>query len=583
MLRPPVRKNALAKEDGKSKTDLDTGFRRCDETRCCQGSSFRRKPESRRAGRHSLLPVSQLKQTVDEELRMKRRICLLSALFFCFVSVGSKVHSQGRATQDQPIRNVLFIMGDDHSADVLGCYGNKIVRTPNLDRLASHGTRFDRAYINCPMCTPSRQSLITGKLPHAVGVTLLQTPLAEQQVTIAEHLKGQGFATGAVGKMHFNSDLKHGFDYRFDRPDHQKYLKEHPAKPLPAGTKVKPVWRPFKDPARVWLNADGLPVGIMDADSEGTYFSNKAIEFLRNNKDKRFCLWVSYNQPHSPFDFPVEYAGKYDPAKMPLPQTSPEDAPWIPAIFRDLTDADKRGIVASYYSAVEYHDKNVGMVLDELKRLGLEESTLVVYVGDHGYLLGHHGRFEKHSMWESAVRAPLIVRRGAGKGQVASNEALVEFVDLVPTILEELKVSGMTGLQGMSFTPVINGKSHKHRESVFSEYLVDNRVMLRSAEWKYVFTTGKTDLGLGYATGNPPPGITHSLYDLKNDPGETRNLAKEPKHRAKLQELQQALLRRFKETHPLAKELPVGASVEEALVWFSDPPDTKVSLAGYKF
>ena len=107
--------------------------------------------------------------------------------------------------------------------------------------------------------------------------------------------------------------------------------------------------------------------------------------------------------------------------------------------------------------------------------------------------------------------------------------------------------------------------------------------MLRSAEWKYVFTTGKTDLGLGYATGNPPPGITHSLYDLKNDPGETRNLAKEPKHRAKLQELQQALLRRFKETHPLAKELPVGASVEEALVWFSDPPDAKVSLAGYKF
>ncbi len=120
-------------------------------------------------------------------------------------------------------------MGDDHSADVLGCYGNKIVRTPNLDRLASQGTRFDRAYVNCPMCTPSRQSLITGKLPHAVGVTVLQTPLAENQVTIAEHLKAQGFATGAVGKMHFNSDLKHGFDYRFDKPDHQKYLKEHPA------------------------------------------------------------------------------------------------------------------------------------------------------------------------------------------------------------------------------------------------------------------------------------------------------------------------------------------------------------------
>ncbi len=173
----------------------------------------------------------------------------LFVVSFCFAT-GSKVHSQ--AAQPGPaIRNVLFIMGDDHSADVLGCYGNKIVRTPNLDRLASQGTRFDRAYVNCPMCTPSRQSLITGKLPHAVGVTLLQTPLAEKQVTIAEHLKAQGFATGAVGKMHFNSDLKHGFDYRFDKPDHQKYLKEHPPQPLPAGTKVKPVWQPFKDPARI--------------------------------------------------------------------------------------------------------------------------------------------------------------------------------------------------------------------------------------------------------------------------------------------------------------------------------------------
>jgi choline-sulfatase len=378
--------------------------------------------------------------------------------------------------------------------------------------------------------------------------------------------------------MHFNSELKHGFDYRIDRPDHQKYLQEHPPQKLSQGTRVKPAWKPFKDPARIWLNADGLPVGLKDADSEGTYFSNKAIEFLQKNKDSRFCLWLSYNQPHSPFDFPVEYAGKYDPAKEPLPQVSPEDARWIPAIFKDLTPADKRGIIASYYSSVEYLDKNVGLVLDELKRLGLEESTLVVYVGDHGYLLGHHGRFEKHSMWEPAVRAPLIVRRGAGKGQINATEALVEFIDLVPTILEELKVPMMAGLQGKSVIPVIDGKTRKHRESVFSEYLVDNRVMLRTAEWKYVFTTGKTDLGLGYATGNAPPGITHALYDLNRDPGETRNLANNPAHKARLRELQEALVQRFRETHPRAQELPAGSSLEQALIWFCEPPDATVSL-----
>lgn len=509
---------------------------------------------------------------------MKSKLCLSLFLVLALLLGSSQLLPQESSPKREQIRNVLFIMGDDHSAEVLGCYGNRIIRTPNLDRLASHGTRFDRAYVNCPMCTPSRQSLITGKLPHAVGVTLLQTPLAEDQLTIAEHLKQQGFATGAIGKMHFNSDLKHGFDYRLDRPDHQQHLAQHPPAKLPEGTRVKPVWRPFKDPARIWLNAEGLPVGLKDADSEGTYFSERAIEFLHRNKSNRFCLWLSYNQPHSPFDFPVEYAGKYDPAKMPLPETGPEDVRWIPAIFKDLTEADKRGIVASYYSSVEYLDKNIGLVLDELKRLGLEESTLVVYVGDHGYLLGHHGRFEKHSMWEPAVRAPLIVRRGAGRGQVKAAAALVEFIDLAPTILEVLKVPPMAGLQGRSVVPVINGQAGKHRDSVFSEYLVDNLAMLRTEDWKYVFTTGKADLGLGYATGNPPPGITHALYDLKRDPGETKNLANDPRHRAKLRELQQALVRRFRDTHPRAKELPAKVSLEEALVWFCEPPDPKASF-----
>lgn len=114
-------------------------------------------------------------------------------------------------------RNILFIVGDDSSAQVLGCYGNPLIRTPNLDRLASGGTRFDRAYCNSPVCTPSRQSMITGKLPRAAAVTLLQSALAEDQLTIAEHLKRFGFKTGAVGKMHFNSQLKHGFDYGLTR------------------------------------------------------------------------------------------------------------------------------------------------------------------------------------------------------------------------------------------------------------------------------------------------------------------------------------------------------------------------------
>lgn len=471
------------------------------------------------------------------------------------------------------IRNVLFIMGDDHSAEVLGCYGNSMVRTPNLDRLASEGVRFDRAYTNSPVCAPSRQSILTGKLPHAAGVTLLKTPLAAAQITIAEHLGQFGFRTGAIGKMHFNSDLPHGFDFRVDRPDHKKHLEKNPPRKPDLSTRVKPPWRPFRDHARVWLNSEALSVGLYDADSEGTYFAQRAIEFLRANKENRFCLWLSFHEPHSPFDFPIEYSGKYQPEQMSLPRVSPEDSRWIPVVFQDLTDAEKQGIVAAYYTSVEYLDKNVGLVLDELQQSGLDENTLVIYIGDHGYLLGHHGRFEKHSMWEPAVRAPLIMRNVPSFGNGKRIDALVEFVDLAPTILEVLGVSPMEGMQGKSLLPVLQGKTNKHRDHVFSEYLEDNLAMLRTERWKYVFTSGKKDLALGYATGQGAPGMTHRLYDLKNDPGELRSVSHETKYAKVLRELKLAMLERFKSTHPLSDKLPSGLSVDDALAWFCEPRD----------
>src|SRR5262249_27172351 len=147
----------------------------------------------------------------------------------------------GSQAQRRP--NVLFIMGDDHAPYAIGAYGSKLARTPNLDKLAGSGGRFGHAYANSPVCTPFRQSLIPRKLPHAAGVTLLATPLAEDQLTIAEHLKKIGYRTGAIGKMHFNSQLKHGFDYRIDRPDHLRWLKERQdaglARAAPAGMRVK--------------------------------------------------------------------------------------------------------------------------------------------------------------------------------------------------------------------------------------------------------------------------------------------------------------------------------------------------------
>jgi len=500
---------------------------------------------------------------------------LLTLLALAFLLIATSAHSP-RLTGTEPaaIRNVLFIIGDDHAAYALGADGSSIARTPNLDRLASRGTRFDHAYVNAPLCTPSRQSMLTGKLPHAAGVTLLSTPLSERQATIAEHLKQSGFQTGAVGKMHFiDEQQRHGFDFRVDRPEYKKYLSEHPPRKLPENTKVKPPWRPFRDPARVWLNADMLPVGAYDEDSEGTYFARRAIEFLQSHKDNRFCLWLSFYQPHSPFDFPLEYAGKYDRRQMPLPKVGPEDARWIPAVFKDLSDDDQRGITASYYTSVEYLDKNIGLVLDELTRLGLDGSTLVIYLGDNGYLLGHHGRFEKHAMWEPAVRVPLIISSVSRFRQGRSTDALVEPIDLAPTILETLGVRPMSGGQGKSLVPLLEGRARRHRDFVFSEYLEDNLAMVRTRQWKYIFSSGRHDLALGYATGDGAPKRYQLLYNLIEDPQEFHNLAGNPKYAEVVRSLRQKMLDVFLTTDPRALRVPKGISTEEKLEWFLEPPE----------
>ena len=507
--------------------------------------------------------------------KTRREFLRTAALGAASMSAGL---SCTKSKRKAPLRNILFIVGDDHVASVLGCYGNRLIRTPNLDAMAGRGVRFSHAFANAPVCNASRQSILTGKYPHACGVTLLRTSFPADQYTIAEHLKRHGFRTAAIGKMHFNNDLPHGFDLRIKTRDWHEHFKAHPPKKPPAGQKVRGPWRPFRTPARIWLNADMLPGPYYDADSEGTFYANKAVEFLQQQQNDRFCLWLGFHEPHSPFNFPIEYAGKYRPEDMPLPQGSPEDDRWIPKIFRDLSDKDKRGIIASYYTSVEYLDKNVGLILDALKATGLDRNTLVIYIGDQGYLLGDHKRFEKHTMWDPAIRAPLLMQSDGRWGRNRAIDALTEFIDLTPTMLDALGVPPMPELQGKSLLPVLEGKTAEHKDMVFCEFLVDNKAMVRTQRWKYIFTSGKRDLGQGYATGYPPPGITHRLYDLQNDPGETHNLAGIASYRSILQQLRDRMLEIFMRTHPKAGQLPKGLTKDEQLVWFCEPPDANPQL-----
>jgi choline-sulfatase len=482
----------------------------------------------------------------------------------------------GVADAAPPARpNVLWICADDHAPYVCGAYGNKTVRTPNLDHLGAAGMRFDRAYCNSPVCTASRQSFLTGRYPRTLGVTQLQTPLPDGSPTLARLLRAAGYDTAAIGKMHFNSDLKHGFDLRIDLADHARHLKEHGRQPLPTGVEVQPPWRPFRDPARVWLNSACLPFGALDADMAGTFFAHEAERYLREGRKRPFFLMVSFYEPHSPFRFPVEYRGKYRPEQFTIPKVGPEDDGQIPAVFRGLTDREKQGIIAAYYTSTEFMDKNVGLVLDALEKSGHLADTLVISTGDHGYMLGQHGRFEKHCCYEPAVRAPLLVRWPGHVKAGKSTGALVEFVDIVPTVLEFCQVPVPATVQGQSLAALLRGEAKRHRDHVIVEYAENEEAMIRSERWKLIYCTGKRARQDGYATGRPSPGRTIRLYDEENDPEEMTNLGGRPEQARRVADLTARLAEHMKRTAREPEPVPKDGDVHKVLEFCLQPRDVK--------
>ena len=487
----------------------------------------------------------------------------------------------GAAAASRPARardrrpNLLFILADDHAGYVLGAAGNRRARTPNLDRLASEGTRFARHYCNSPVCTPSRQSILTGQLPHAAGVTVLSTPLNLNRPTIAKTLAGSGFSTAVIGKMHFNRPGEpglHGFQTAWTEDVVQRRWTDAvgPAKPF-EGIRTKPAWHPFQDPARIWLNSEKLPFPRSREEMKSTWVADQAARYLQEHKDDRFALWVSFQEPHSPFDFPVEWRDRFDCGDFPVPRVGPEDMEQIPLIFRDLSPAEKQGIAAAYYTSVNFLDHNVGLVLAKLRALNLENDTLVVYISDHGYSLGQHGRFEKHCTYDPALQVPLIVRYPGrvARGVVAD---FTESVDVAPTIFDTLGVDRFAVEHGQSLRPYLERrKPERQRASIFSEYLENEEACVRSTRWKYAHCSGKRERTDGYKTDHPTPGRTVRLYDLSKDPGEFRNVA--AKYPEMVRELSQLMLKRFRETHPETGSEPPKLATPEAIEWYLRPRD----------
>ncbi|MDR3639122.1 MAG: sulfatase-like hydrolase/transferase [Isosphaeraceae bacterium] len=483
-----------------------------------------------------------------------------------------------RAPRPSPERrggpNVLIIVADDHAGGTLGIDGDPRQATPMLDALARQGVRFDRAYCNSPLCTPSRQALITGRLPHAVGVTRLSSKLPDDAVTLGDWLTDFGYRTAAYGKMHFNSRSRHGFSERLDTRDWRAWLEAHP----PLGGDLRRPWHPFVDPPAVWLNAACRDAGLPEASMESTFYADRAVEFLRRRREDAapFALVVSFYEPHSPFRFPRGDQGRYRPGQFPVPPLSDSDRREQPEVFRPLLPGDIQGIQAAYYTSLSFLDRQAGRVVAALDELGLGQDTLVVYVGDNGYLLGQHGRFEKHCMYEPAVRVPLLLR---WPGRLPADRAvsdMVEMVDVLPTVLDLLNLPLPSDLHGQSLVAVAQGRAGaKGRDVVFSEYLECEEAMVRSERHKLVVGSGLRALKDGCVPRGTPPSAYERLYDLEADPGETTDVADRPELNAVRNELRRRLYERLTSTRLGVEPVPSGLNEAQAIQWCLVPRDER--------
>lgn len=423
-------------------------------------------------------------------------------------------------------RNVLFITVDDlnHS---LGCYGHPTVKSPNIDRLASMGVCFDRAYCQFPVCNPSRTSLLTGLRPDATGVLNNRTSFRSNLpdvITLPQLFRKHGYFTARVGKIY------HG---RSDTDD----LKAWDVKMDPRGTPLgqKGQGRNLTD-GRVkwcrWLAAEGG-----DEDQPDGQVASEAIRLLEQRGQNPFFLAVGFYKPHDPFIAPKKYFDLY-PLELLKPTQDPADrseehpqaiASGWKAEFDRFTDRERREFMRAYYAGISFMDAQLGKIMAAMDRLRLWQNTTVVFFSDHGYHLGERGWWNKNTLFELSARAPLIVVTPEMKNRGDHCSGIVEFVDFYPTFADLHGLSAPGNLAGTSFKYLLNDPNLPGKQMAFTQ-VQRGRIAGRSVRtdrWRYT----KWDEGR--------QGV--ELYDHKNDPGEYTNLAHDPQHARTVKELKKLL------------------------------------------
>jgi arylsulfatase A-like enzyme len=425
---------------------------------------------------------------------------------------------------DRP--NLLFVFADQMRGMDMGCAGNVQVRTPALDRLAGEGTRFTRAYANCPVCTPSRGTILTGRYPLSHRAVANDMPLPTDEVCIANVLRDAGYRTGYVGKWHLDGVPRD----RFTPPGERRQGFDYWA-----------VW----NCAHAYFNGKvfrDAPEPIALGGYEPVGHTDLAIEFLRQRADQPFCLFLSWGTPHAPYgQVPDAYKSLYDPAALAL---RPNVAGDPPEGFRRLADGPDREALAGYYAHIAALDGQLDRLLAVLREQGQADNTIVVFTSDHGDMLWSQGMCKKEQPWEEAVRVPLLIR---WPGRVPAGRQcgeLISTADFAPTLLKLMGVEPPAVMEGADLSPVVLSEEAAGPESVFllEPIIVDQGARQGVREWRGVRTKRYT-----YARWFDGAGWL--LYDNEADPYQMSNLINSPQHAAVRADLEAQLQAWLAKTH----------------------------------
>jgi iduronate 2-sulfatase len=474
---------------------------------------------------------------------MRSSLWFLLALLSLLVSASTTLNAT-ESQKETRHPNVLLICIDDLKPRI-GCYGDPLAQTPSMDRLAKRGVLFERAYCNQAVCSPSRNALLVGLRPQSLGIYDLPTNFRKgspNAVSLPQHFKANGYFTQSFGKIfhvgHGNTDDAASWSTESYKPKGRNYQLADNQKAVNSKDGTKAAAFESADAPEELYNDWNIAQAAIEAMTE------------KSKSDQPWLMAVGFLKPHLPFVSPKKYWDLYDPNKIELAeyQQAPDGAPaYAPQNSGELRaysnmpnqgpipDSLQRELIHGYLASVSFTDHQIGRLLSRLDQLGLTESTIVVLWGDHGWHLGDHGMWCKHSNYEQATRIPVIVS-APGKAQGAASKSMIESVDIYPTLCELAGIDTPSMLDGKSFAGVLDKPSQSHRDHTIQVYPRSKQgvgqVLGRSIR------TDRYRLVQWKAWDAPEQSSDWELYDYQTDPLETKNLAdQEPQVVASMREL----------------------------------------------